>query len=312
MPGDTVPLTRLRAEHLADVLVAAEVSLRAHAPGIDRLDGVEGDTGANLVAAMGPVVVGLGRPDSLTQLADRLDRATVHPGVEARGTATVLLRAFLAGVAELCRNADSLDADRLAMALESGADRAEQALRSASIEVRPGSFVTVARAVADAALAASDDDLALADLVVVAADGGLDALEATPLDWPPLADAGVVDAGAAGLLVVVDALVAVVHGDDPEPPAWDFHDEEEAAESVAASGRYTVSMRLDPLDAGVPLDLDVLRRLWQPWCGSIDVTPDGGGIAYHVVLGTDSIGTVIEATLTSARPSEIDVRDTRG
>jgi dihydroxyacetone kinase-like predicted kinase len=89
------------------------------------------------------------------------------------GRAGGLLFSFLGGVADVCRNADAVDAGRLALALEAGADAASHSIASP----RPGGLDAVARAVAEAALAASDHGAALAPLVLAAAEAGLDALE---------------------------------------------------------------------------------------------------------------------------------------
>ena len=58
----------------------------------------------------------------------------------------------------------------------------------------------------------------LADVVRAAADGARAALEGTPDQLAALRDAGVVDAGGAGLCVVLDALVTTVTGVEPARP----------------------------------------------------------------------------------------------
>jgi dihydroxyacetone kinase-like predicted kinase len=68
-------------------------------------------------------------------------------------------------------------------------------------------------------MAAVDDRAAdLAVAVRAAADGAREALEATPGQLAALREAGVVDAGGAGLCLVLDALVTTVTGIEPGRP----------------------------------------------------------------------------------------------
>ena len=222
----------------------------------------------------------------------------------------MLLGAFLGGVAELCRNADALDPMRLAMAFEAGSDAVQESLG----DVRPGSFATVAEIIAEVALRCADEAMPLAEMMIEVADRGLDALEATPEQWAPLAEAGVVDAGAAGLLVVLDAFVAVIHGDDPEPPAWEFPENADDDDGEAFADerfRFEVSLRLSDLVAPAPEDgAAVLARGWTSLGDEVRVDVVGSGL--EATVCTDDIGAVIENAIGVGRPSGIVVRDRRG
>ncbi|MFN8052944.1 MAG: DAK2 domain-containing protein [Acidimicrobiales bacterium] len=302
-PARPVPLRQLRADDLVEVLAAAATSMAAHAPGLDRLDSLDGepgDTGGNLVATMASVAEALVPGSTLTELADDLQRHDL--GVGRSGG---LLAAFLSGFAELCRNADALDPMRLAMAFEAGAD----AVLEHCVDPRPGALPFVASEVAEVALRCADEAMPLAEMMIEVADRGLDALERTPLEWPELADAGVVDAGGAGLLVVIDAFVAVIHGDDPELPEWEFpEDADDDGEAFADERfRYTVSLRLAPADDRTA---SVLARAWTSLGDGVGIEQGEGAV--EATVNTDDIGAVIEAALGVGRPSGIVVRDRRG
>jgi len=319
------PLRQLRAEHLVEMLRVAEVSLRAHAPGLDQLDSaahgdetpegtsVAGDTGRHLVVAIAAVnsvidAAGKGR-NTLTGVSDAVERGvTAATSDPSSGRAGPLLAQFIAGFAELGRNADAFDADRVAMACEEGARRMTESVR----RVSPGSMVTVAESVAAAALAGSDDGMALADLLIEMAERGLDALEATPEASEQLADAGAVDAGAAGLLVLVDAMIAVVHGEDPELPAWEFPpDDEDDDETSSERFRYTVTLALDAGTDLAPANAaELLTAAWRALGDQVEAAVDGRIVRASV--STDDIGAVIEAAISLGRPSSIRVNDGRG
>ena len=83
---------------------------------------------------------------------------------------------------------------------------------------RGGDFLS-GRAGAESAVAAVDEGrTALPDVVRAAADGARAALEATPGQLAVLREAPVVDAGGAGLCLVLDALVTTVTGVEPARP----------------------------------------------------------------------------------------------
>lgn len=303
------PLRQLRSDDVSTFLRIAATSSRAHAPGVDRLDqldqldGVEGggNAGTNVAATLEAIAAALPERGSLTEIAAVLDRGAAM----SVGVAGHLVAEFLAGVGELCRNNDSLDGVRLAMGFEVGAERVAAVIG----DPRPGGMPGVIADVADKALQLSDDELALPDLIIAVADAGLDALEATPLLWEPLADAGVVDAGSAAFLVLIDALVATVHGDDPEPPAWEFPEDLDPELDASERFRYVVALDLDgPADA-----LELLTAAWRALGDEVEMSaePHGDGVRVAAQIETDVIGPTIEAAINIGRPHNISVADTR-
>jgi DAK2 domain fusion protein YloV len=85
-------------------------------------------------------------------------------------------------------------------------------------EPKEGTILSVSRAVSDRLRDAVDRDptVPLAEVITLAVDTGTDALERTPSQLPALARAGVVDAGGAGYLLLIEALARVIHGQPPQ------------------------------------------------------------------------------------------------
>ncbi|MDQ1660835.1 MAG: fatty acid kinase [Blastococcus sp.] len=176
----------------------------------------DGDTGTNLlltaqaaVAALDEANLDAGNVDSpwLT-----LARGAV---LGARGNSGTILAQLLRGLADHLAGQPPADGPAFAAALQKAADTAY----SAVADPEEGTFLTVARAAGTAAMAAVDNgpgDLAVA--VRAAADGARAALEATTDQLAALREAGVVDAGGAGLCLVLDALVTTVTGIEPARP----------------------------------------------------------------------------------------------
>lgn len=289
---------------MVEVWCAAAMSMRAHAPGLDSL-GPSTAVGTTLTALLDRIVESVRSATSLTAVADGVDR-TLAAADSTLPTVT-LVAEFLGGVGDSCRNCDDLDATRVAMAFEAGVDR----MRSTAGRTLDAAFITIATAVAEAALRAADGGLPLAEMLIEAADSGLDALEArataelaadVSIDGSPPATG--VDPLAAGLLVVLDAFVAVVHGDDPELPSWEFEPDDD--ESVTTeSFRYAVSLRVDAAaQAG-----SLLSVAWRSLGGDVDVAHDPVDSLLVGSVTTDDIGAVIEAAIAIGRPSRIVVRD---
>jgi hypothetical protein len=85
-----------------------------------------------------------------------------------------------------------------------------------------GTILTVVRAAAEGASAASHDGANLARVLRAARTSARDALARTPEQLPVLKDAGVVDAGGAGFVLLLDAALHVVDGEPlPEPDEGD-------------------------------------------------------------------------------------------
>gem|GEM_PF-6181717 len=302
MAGTEAPLRTLAPADWSRLLAATARSVAAHAPGLDRLDAApvgDGDCGGNLAAAAAALASAVeGHVRSFGELAT----AVAAVGAPTYGRSAALLHDLVVAATHAARNQDRLDATALAVALEAAAEVLHERVPAPPA----ASFVPVLDAVVTAALAAADDGATLAETVVAAADAGFDALEAGPGCRDDLAEAGVVDAGAAGLLVLVDALVAEVHGEEIELPAWDFPDPEADEPLVGTDGRYRVELRLE-VEASASAEL---ATVWSTLGAGVRTWQVEDG--WRASVRTDDIGAVIEAALGLGRPRDLRVEDLRG
>ncbi|MCM3659683.1 DAK2 domain-containing protein [Georgenia satyanarayanai] len=169
----------------------------------------DGDTGTNLVLTLAGAARAAGRlgPEAdLTALTAAAARGAL---VGARGNSGVILSQAMRGLARAVAGRDSMDGPATAAALSAAAQDARQAV------ARPveGTVLTVAAAAARAAEEAPDRSLA--GVVTAAAQGAARALGDTRSQLPVLAERGVVDAGAAGYTILLEALASVVDGGAP-------------------------------------------------------------------------------------------------
>jgi DAK2 domain fusion protein YloV len=194
---------------------AAVAALSAARDTIDELNVFpvpDGDTGTNLLLTAYATVEALDRrgdESAWTALA----RGAV---LGARGNSGTILAQLLRGLADQLAGQPPADGPTVAAALQKAADTAYAAVA----DPEEGTFLTVARAGGQAAVdAVARGHTELAEVVRAAADGARAALDATPGQLAALRAAGVVDAGGAGLCLILDALVTTVTGVEPARPA---------------------------------------------------------------------------------------------
>ncbi|HMC51131.1 MAG TPA: DAK2 domain-containing protein, partial [Acidimicrobiales bacterium] len=225
----------------------------------------------------------------------------------ARGNSGVILSQIMRGLADTFERVDQANAVALIEALGSASERAYEAV------MRPveGTILTVARAAAEAAARAGIQEASVVDVLDAARKGAAEALERTPELLPVLRQAGVVDAGGAGLLLLLDSFLAVAAGrplPQPEVAAVPAGQAPAAAACPEAHDavsdlRYEVMYLLEARDEAIPAFKDV----WSGVGDSIVVV--GGDGIWNCHIHTDDIGAAVEAGLDAGRPRSIRVTD---
>ena len=201
----------------------------------------DGDTGDNMALTMRAVMSELDGLDG--QPIDKRAREQIVHAVAraalmgARGNSGVILSQIVRGAAEelASRPGELVDPVLVAAAFASAADAAYESVRDPA----EGTMLTVIREMAHAAsqhLAHMDrqrlssqagdaeQDELLAEVLAVAATAGEEAVERTPEQLDVLAEAGVVDAGAHGLVVILAGIVAGLRGEADAAPEVAHHE----------------------------------------------------------------------------------------
>ncbi|MEU4313618.1 DAK2 domain-containing protein [Nocardia sp. NPDC024068] len=255
----------------------------------------DSDTGTNLLSTMRAAVAEAdraGEPVAADRTAAALARGAVSG---ARGNSGIIVAQVLRGLAEATTGPVLAAAEYRAALL-----RAAALVRESLSEPIEGTILTVL----DRAGAAgrSGDDLAAA--ARAGADAASAALDATRDQLDVLRDAGVVDAGARGLLVLLDAMVTVVTGEAPARPEYSAPvPAYPGARDAAADPRYEVMYRVTDTGTEPPADLRArLDRLGD----SVVVAADGrGGWSVHVHCA--DAGAAVEAGLAMGGLADIRI-----
>ena len=159
----------------------------------------DGDTGTNMTLTIMSAVKEVNNLEDvqMTSLAKAISSGSLRG---ARGNSGVILSQLLRGFTKGIRDLEELDAVALARAVDKGVETAYKAV----MKPKEGTILTVARGVADKALELAEDAEDLQTFLEDVLEEGRRVLAKTPDMLPVLKEAGVVDSGGQGLLVVLE------------------------------------------------------------------------------------------------------------
>jgi DAK2 domain fusion protein YloV len=313
----------LGADDLRAVMGGYRDALRQHQTDINRLNVYpvpDGDTGTNMALTLEAVVSELEGVEAGAPLPD-VCKAIGHGSLMgARGNSGVILSQLLRGMSE--RIAPAGDAGVGPQLLVEALGHAAELARRAVVRPVEGTILTVASAAAAGAADAAEtgDTAGLVGVVEGAKAQAADALARTPEMLPVLAQAGVVDAGGAGFLLLLDAFLLVLDGRPlPEPSGVDAPDlsalnggwgteggaGEGAGDGAHAVGdlRYEVMYLLSAPDDSI----EAFKDVWAGIGDSIVVV--GGDGLWNCHIHTNDIGAAVEAGVLAGKPERIRVTD---
>lgn len=202
----------INAKLLKEMVVAATGYLEDNKQTLNDLNVFpvpDGDTGTNmsmtLVAAAREVNVCEG---GVGEIVQALGRGALRG---ARGNSGVILSQIFRGFSQSVeKHMDVMTAEDLVRALEMGVQSAYKAV----MKPKEGTILTVAKAVAHGARRCIDSGGNLDEVLEAAIDSGAQMLKKTPDLLPVLKEAGVVDAGGAGLVMILKGFKMAVDGVD--------------------------------------------------------------------------------------------------
>jgi DAK2 domain fusion protein YloV len=308
-----MPDRRLDASALRDWAHTAVGDLITHTDEINRLNVfpvADSDTGTNLLFTMRSALDAAKAAEGsgcVSLMAAALSEGALHG---ARGNSGVILSQILRGLADVTASAAEdtggaladMDAVLLGAALRHAVGLVVSSMGG---ELVAGTIVSVLQAVAEAIQHSAAEGAGLAAALAAGGDAGVAALERTPDQLDALAEAGVVDAGGRGFLVLIDALTATVTGRAPHRDAYEPGPPRlERAVAAPRPPQFEVMYLLAECDADA---LDPLRARLEQLGDSVAIAASADADRHSIHVHTDDAGAAVEAGLAAGAVSHIQI-----
>ena len=296
---------------LRDMVMAGTAILERNREAVDALNVFpvpDGDTGTNMSLTMQSATRELNSREYLR--ADEAANALAKGALKgARGNSGVITSQLLRGFAKALAGVEKITPVQFAEALVKGSEMAYKAV----MKPKEGTILTVARVVAEDALKQArktPDDYD--QLITVMLKSGEAILKKTPDMLPALKQAGVVDSGGRGLMLIYQGYAAVLRGedissadalveDDVQTVTDDCHDL-----TRDLTYTYCVSFKLSRFREDCDEhDLDSFRRRLNRIGDAVSVTGDLTGAEVHV--HTDNPGFALDYGTELAEINEIKI-----
>ena len=283
---------------------AALQNLEANRQRIDDLNVYpvpDGDTGSNLVLTLRRIVetIAESSADTPAALADEVFHVALRAG---KGNSGVIFSQIVRGFAKSLGEAGDVTAPALAVAFRAASDSAYRAV--SHVGAVEGTIITVIREMAEEAEGAAEEGVApleLLDRVLVRGD---DALARTTEMLDVLARAGVVDAGAAGLVEIVRGVALAANGRAlPNAPVLHEHLSDDAVHQELSRFRYCTGFVVE----GQSIDAAAFEAELARLGDSLLVVGDETAVKVHV--HTDDPGAAISAATALGAIDEVEIND---
>ncbi len=198
----------------------------------------DGDTGTNMSQTITSAIKEISAKN-YTSVSDVANAAARGALKGARGNSGVILSQILRGFAKTMNGHEWLDGPLLMQALRSGANTAYKAV----MKPKEGTILTVIRVIAEEAEEARDKEDDVVELFRLVLATGDAILKRTPEMLPVLKQAGVVDSGGMGLMVILRGMFAALTGEpvdaaiegisaDGAPMPGEYVDDHESLEEI--------------------------------------------------------------------------------
>ena len=296
---------------LRDMVMAGTALLEKNREAVDALNVFpvpDGDTGTNMTLTMKSATREVNSTEYLRadEAANALSKGALKG---ARGNSGVITSQLLRGFAKSLKGTEKITPVQFAEALQKGSEMAYKAV----MKPKEGTILTVARVVAEDAVkqaAKAPDDYD--GLFTVILRSGEAILKKTPDMLPALKQAGVVDSGGRGLMLIYQGYAAVLRGEDISEADSAMEDDSSAFEDDChdltknLTYGYCVNFTLDHFrDDCDEHDLDSFRRRLNRIGDNVTVSGDLTRATVHV--HTDNPGAALDFGVELGEISEIRV-----
>lgn len=277
-----------------DMFVSGANNLQNNKDLVDKLNVFpvpDGDTGTNMSLTISYAIKELPKVenDDITDIGKALSKGSL---MGARGNSGVILSQIIRGIAKSIEGKETLDVVDLANALKNGSDTAYKAV----IKPIEGTILTVVRESGEYAVKVANKDMDMIEFLELIVKKANESLEKTPELLKALKEAGVVDSGGKGLVLIYEGMLSSLKGNDikSEEGGISSNVEVNVEQNISSEDikfQYCTEFILesDKID-----DLAV-RDIYMKFGDSLAVVGDEGVIKVHV--HTNDPGLAIQEAL---------------
>ena len=264
-----------------DMFVSGANNLQNNKDLVDKLNVFpvpDGDTGTNMSLTISYAIKELSKVnnDNITDIGKALSKGSL---MGARGNSGVILSQIIRGIAKSIEGKDSLNVNDLALALKNGSDTAYKAV----IKPIEGTILTVIRETGEYAVKTANENMDMIDFLELVVKQANESLEKTPELLKALKEAGVVDSGGKGLVLILEGMLSSLKGNNIDSIAGGVSSNVEvkveqniSTEDIKFQYCTEFILESDKVD-----DL-VIREKFMKFGDSLAVVGDEGVIKVHV------------------------------
>lgn len=197
-----------------DMFVSGANNLQNNKDLVDKLNVFpvpDGDTGTNMSLTISYAIKELSKVENndITNVGKALSKGSL---MGARGNSGVILSQIIRGIAKSVEGKETLNVVDLANALKNGSDTAYKAV----IKPIEGTILTVVRESGEYALQIAKEDMDMIEFLELVVAKANESLNKTPELLKALKEAGVVDSGGKGLVLIYEGMLSSLKGNDIE------------------------------------------------------------------------------------------------
>ena len=285
----------IEGKMLRDMFVSGANNLQNHKELVDKLNVFpvpDGDTGTNMSLTISYAMKELAKVenDSITEIGKSLSKGSL---MGARGNSGVILSQIIRGFSKSIEGKEQISTEDLAKAFKNGSDTAYKAV----IKPIEGTILTVVRESGKYAIKAAKKEKDLLKFLEMVIDEANKSLERTPELLKNLKEAGVVDSGGKGLVLIYEGMYEALKGNPIK--AKDLNDSNVSEVKQAGTSINTEDIKFCYctefiLESNSISDTEI-RDIMLKYGDSLAVVGDEGIIKVHV--HTNDPGLVLQDAL---------------
>ena len=197
-----------------DMFVSGANNLQNNKDLVDKLNVFpvpDGDTGTNMSLTISYAIKELAKVqnDNVTDIGKALSKGSL---MGARGNSGVILSQIIRGIAKSVEGKENLNVIDLANAFKNGSDTAYKAV----IKPIEGTILTVVRESGEYAEKIAQEDMDMIEFLELVVEKANESLNKTPELLKALKEAGVVDSGGKGLVLIYEGMLSSLKGNNIE------------------------------------------------------------------------------------------------